>query len=339
VAQSVRLTPSTRPGRHFGAPPRLVPVTLLGLTTIAVAAAVMVMTIHHHRGTAVPRPGDYVSADRLVATGTVVPAGPAASTGSWTTPCGRDENGHHNADNMISKPGQPGGAMHMHDYVGNLATDAETTDADLEAAGTTCAYGDRSTYYWPSLRVIGAGSGVPSTPVAGNTGRILRPDSVLVQFRGNPVSKVLPMPILTRAVTGNASALTERGVNAEHVQWGCSGKPGFSTRSYPLCPAGQRLTRTFDFPSCWDGRRTDSPTHRAHLVFPDAGGACPEATFAVPQLHVVVAYTIPTGLKFAIDAMPGQLRSPLADHSDFIDVMPAGLMNRIVGCLNSGRTC
>jgi hypothetical protein len=285
-----------------------------------------------------PSDGDYISANRLVADPIVRPGG-AASTGSWVSHCGRNENGHRNADNVLSLHGQPGAAMHLHDYVGNVATNAWTTDAALEAAATTCAGGDRSTYYWPVLRVIGAGSGPASTPVAGNTGRILPPESVLVAFRGNPTSHVLPMPALLRGVTGNARALTARGENTEHVQWGCSGRPGYSTKRYPLCPPGQRVLRTFDFPSCWDGRQTDSPTHRTHLVFPNATGACPAQTFPVPQLHIVVAYTVPPGLRFAIDAMPAERRSPLADHCDFIEVMPITLMNRVVDCVNSGRTC
>jgi hypothetical protein len=42
---------------------------------------------------------------------------------------------------------------------------------------------------------------------------------------------------------------------------------------------------------------------------------------------------------FTIDTFPEELHSPLADHGDFIDVMPASLMATVVGCLNSGRHC
>jgi hypothetical protein len=263
--------------------------------------------------------------------------GTGGSTGSWVSHCGRNENGHRNADNLITSPGRPGAAMHLHDYVGNETTSAATSDADLLRAATTCADGDLSTYFWPVLRAFGPGSGAPSPPVGNNHGRVLEPASVLIRFVGSPDGDVLPLPSLTRAVTGNARATDSGG--AERVRWGCSGWPGRSTTLYPRCPAGQELVRTFDFPSCWDGRRTDSPTHRTHIVFPDELGTCPPDTFAVPRLQIELAYSVPTGVEYAIDTMPEQNGSPLTDHCDFINVMPESLMHQVVGCINSGRTC
>jgi hypothetical protein len=311
----------------------------LALLAALVAAAVMVLGSRVAEAPAAgPTDADYVTADRLVAH-PIPPAGPAASTGSWVERCGLNQNAHRNSDNVVSSPQKPGAALHLHDYVGNDATSASSTDAELQAAATTCTDGDRSTYYWPVLRLIGPGSGPASPPVAGNTGRVLPPDSVLVQFRGNQTSRVLPMAILTRAITGNARALTSGGANTERVQWGCSGRPGYSTKSYPICPAGQQVLRTFDFPSCWDGRRIDSPTHRAHIVFPNAAGACPAETFPVPQLHLVISYSVPAGHRFAIDSRPDQRRSPLSDHCDFINIMSDALMSHVAGCINSGRHC
>jgi Domain of unknown function (DUF1996) len=288
----------------------------------------------------VPAPSDYVGDSGLTPVPASAPTNrPGASTGSWTVNCGRNENGHRNADNLVAQPGVAGGAMHLHDYVGNRATNAFSTDAVLQRAGTTCAAGDRSTYFWPVLRVFGSGSGLPSAPVMGNAGRILRPDSVLVQYRGSPSGPVLPAPSLLRASTGNARGFSQKGLNTGHVRWGCSGLPGLFTRHYPKCPAGQRLTRTADFPNCWDGRRIDSPNHRAHLVFPDASGICPTDTFAVPQLHIVLTYTVPRGVDFAIDTMPTERRSAETDHFDYIEVMPDSLVRRVVSCINTGRVC
>ncbi|WP_233197057.1 hypothetical protein [Verrucosispora sp. ts21] len=45
-----------------------------------------------------------------------------AATGSYTWDCGRNENGHRNTVNVVSAPGYPGPAHHVHDYVGNLST-------------------------------------------------------------------------------------------------------------------------------------------------------------------------------------------------------------------------
>ena len=262
-------------------------------------------------------------------------AGPDAATGSWTSPCGRNEIGHHNADNVVGLPGQPGAALHIHDYVGNVSTNADSTDLDLALAGTTCRNGDTSTYYWPVLRLLagGAPAGTGTRPAP------LLPASVLVQFRGNPHSKVVAMPRFLRLLTGDSKAVTKPAPTSTAPLWTCSGITDRHTTRYPLCPPGQRVLRIFDYPSCWDGLRTDSPNHRAHVVFPTANGACPGATFAIPQLRIEVGYAVPPGRTFAIDTFPDQHRSPVTDHSDFIDVMPDPLMAQVVGCLNAGRHC
>ncbi|MGI6876448.1 DUF1996 domain-containing protein [Amycolatopsis sp. 3B14] len=76
-----------------------------------------------------------------------------ASTGTFTVDCGRNENGHYNPDNFIAQPGVRNGAQHLHDYVGNLSTNADSTNESLLRAGTTCRNGDKSAYFWPVVRI------------------------------------------------------------------------------------------------------------------------------------------------------------------------------------------
>jgi hypothetical protein len=76
-----------------------------------------------------------------------------ATTGTFTVDCGRNENKHFNPDNFIAQPGVRNGAQHLHDYVGNLSTDADSSNKSLEAAGTTCKNGDKSAYFWPVVRI------------------------------------------------------------------------------------------------------------------------------------------------------------------------------------------
>ncbi|RSM61079.1 hypothetical protein DMH03_20440 [Amycolatopsis sp. WAC 01376] len=76
-----------------------------------------------------------------------------ASTGSFTVDCGKNENGHFNPDNFIAQPGVRNGAQHLHDYVGNLSTNADSDNDSLLGAGTTCENGDESTYFWPVVRI------------------------------------------------------------------------------------------------------------------------------------------------------------------------------------------
>ncbi|QFZ21944.1 DUF1996 domain-containing protein [Saccharothrix syringae] len=76
-----------------------------------------------------------------------------ASTGTFTVDCGRNESGHFNPDNFIAQPGVRNGAQHLHDYVGNVSTDADSTNESLAAADTTCKNGDKSAYFWPVVRI------------------------------------------------------------------------------------------------------------------------------------------------------------------------------------------
>ncbi|MGW0557689.1 DUF1996 domain-containing protein [Streptomyces sp. NPDC002926] len=266
-----------------------------------------------------------------------------ASRGTFQSRCGRNENKHFNPDNVIVAPGVSNGAHHMHDYVGNLETDAFATNDDLAAAGTTCTNGDRSTHYWPVLRLrngkIEGDADLPGGGKDGNVGRILQPASAQLTFRGSPVSKVTAMPTFLRIITGDAKAFTNGTANA-NASWSCT---GFENRQlkdkYPLCPRGSNVVRTFNFQSCWDGSNTDSANHRTHVAFAGPNGACPKGFRAIPQLVQRITYKIAPGSVFAVDSFPEQLHKPVTDHGDFINVMSSSLMRKAVGCINSGRRC
>ncbi|MFI9010751.1 DUF1996 domain-containing protein [Actinosynnema sp. NPDC053489] len=264
---------------------------------------------------------------------------PDASTGTFRVDCGRNEPRHLNADNVVVAPGRPFGAHHTHEYVGNLSTNASSTDESLAAAATTCPDGDRSTYYWPVLRLTdrtGHDRHEPGGGVHGNTGEVLPPAEVAIAFTGSPVSRVVPMPRFLRLITGDPAALTTGGGRA---RWTCTGFEDRHTDRYPVCPPGSRVVRAFEFPSCWDGRTTDSPSHRAHVEFPGSNGACRPGTFPVPKLEVRVSYDVPAGRPYAIDSFPEQSHDPRTDHALFVNVMPEAVMDRLTSCLNSGRDC
>jgi Domain of unknown function (DUF1996) len=273
-------------------------------------------------------------------------AGRNASRGTFVSQCGRNQNGHHNSANYIVAPGVSNGAHHIHDYVGNLTTDANSTDQSLAAAGTTCSnQGDKSPYVWPVLRDItkqGTDPDKDGGGLDGNFGKIIVPSIVTLQFRGNAQSKVVAMPQFLRAITGDAKAAVVNAPSKNaRAQWSCQNAPGRAfTDKFPLCTGGSLVIRTEDLPSCWDGVNLDAANHRDHLVFPDAAtGACPANTKAVPQLHVTLGFRVPAGRSFALDTFPSELRKPITDHFDFENVMSVALMNRVVNCINVGRTC
>lgn len=263
-------------------------------------------------------------------------------SGSFISDCGMPAAQLRNSDNWIVAPGKENGAQHMHDYVGNLSTDANTSEDDLVRSGTTCALGDRSTYFWPALRDttrVGVDQNADGGGLDGNVGEILRPNQVIMQFMGGPAGPVEPMPPLLRAITGDAKATTNGDANA-NAQWTCQGFENRRTDKYPLCPDGSRLLRVLDFPNCWDGENLDSADHRSHITFPEEdSGACPDGTAAVPQLRMILAYDVPPGPNFALDGFPDQGHNPATDHADFTGVMPGQLMNAVVDCINSGRQC
>jgi len=321
------------------AAPRRRTAGVLAVALVAVLALALVLvgvTWWRDDTDRVPAADDYVAIDEVPRVASSPAPGPDASTGTFVSRCGRNEDGHQNWDNLIVSPGERDAAHHLHEYVGNTATDALATDDRLTAAGTTCSNGDPSAYYWPVLRDLGEDGG--ATERYGNEGVPLDPVSVHIEYRGNAASEVVPLPRFLRMVTGDSRAATS-DVPAATPRWSCSGDEDRHTARYPLCPDDELAVRTFDFPSCWDGRRLDSPDHRSHVVFPSANGVCPDGTFAVPQLRLQVAYDVPPGRSFAIDSMPEQARSPRTDHADFVNVMPEALMAEVVACLNEGQAC
>ncbi|WP_433129538.1 DUF1996 domain-containing protein [Micromonospora sp. CA-240977] len=263
-------------------------------------------------------------------------ARPPAGAGSYTWDCGRNETGHRNTANIVTAPGYPGQAHHVHDYVGNVSTAVGSTPRSLATAPTTCRNGDRSTYFWPVLRTVPAGEGGAGHP--GHDGEIQVPAAVTLTFLGNPRGQVVPMPVGLAGTVGDAAAVTSGGARAA-ATWTCSSTPDRRTTAYPACPVGDRVLRIFDFPSCWDGRRLDSPTHDAHLLAPNQDGACPHNTFPVPRLRMTLAYDLSPGVRFQIDAFDGQHNSPLTDHAFFLNLMPETVTATVVACLNAGQTC
>ncbi|NXY98056.1 DUF1996 domain-containing protein [Streptomyces sp. BR123] len=290
-----------------------------------------------------PAKSDFVSIGSVKPNVNKPAARGGASKGSFSVNCGRNENGHFNPDNVIVAPGVSNGAHHMHDYVGNLTTDAFSTNNSLAASGTTCTNGDQSTYYWPVLRVQdGRAERDAKAPGGGqdlNVGTILKPKQVTIEFKGSPVSKVEAMPRFMRIITGDAKALTNGNGNA-NASWSCT---GFENRQlkdkYPVCPKGSDVVRTFNFQSCWDGKNIDSANHRTHVDFAKKDGTCKPGFKAIPQLVQRIVYSVQPGQRIAVDSFPEQLHKPATDHGDFINVMSDGLMRRAVGCINDGRAC
>ena len=288
-----------------------------------------------------PTSEDFVRIQDATAVAPAPRAGRNASRGTFTSQCGRNADGsHRNSDNFITSPGITNAAHHVHDYVGNLSTDGNSTNESLAAAGTTCRLGDKSTYFWPVIRDItteGTDADQPGGGADGNLGKIITPSAVSIQYRGNAQAKVVPMPRFLRIVTGDAKTITNGPANSR-AHWTCSGTTNrFSATQYVLCPRGQLVQRVHDFAGCWNGTDLDSANHRTHVAFADSTtGACPEGFKAIPQLRITLSYRVPAGDSYAVDSFPEQLRKPSTDHDDYENVMPAALMRMVATMINRG---
>ncbi|WP_340380465.1 DUF1996 domain-containing protein [Streptomyces sp. SS7] len=276
-----------------------------------------------------------------------------ASTGTFVTRCGVNANKNHNTDNVIVAPGVKNGAHHLHDYVGNQSNDAFANNNTFAAARTTCQnQQDKSSYYWPVLRLQDGTQDFDQNNDGGgkegNVGKILVAKQAEIKFVGSPTSKVTAMPQFLRIITGDAKTTTNGLANA-NAHWSCTGFESKVqlTEQYPICPQGSNVVRTFAFQSCWDGKNVDSANHRTHVAFADANGNCQNGFKAIPQLTMRLVYSTPqpqiqNGVvknAYAVDGFPEQLHKAATDHDDFINVMNAQLNNKIANCINRGQKC
>jgi hypothetical protein len=178
--------------------------------------------------------------------------------------------------------------------------------------------------------------------VGDNDGEIVEPESATLKFIGGGARNVTAMPLGLRVLYGDAKQSTNGPANAR-PSWTCTGFEDRLTDLYPICPQGSKVERIHAFPNCWDGKNTDSANHRTHIVFANQQGKCPQGFKNVPQLQVTLVYDIPQDVQqngqYKVDAFAQEKHNPRSDHDDFANVMSRKIMNRVVGCINSGKAC
>jgi Domain of unknown function (DUF1996) len=269
--------------------------------------------------------GDYVDIDDVEANGNIGEGG-VFNGASYSVDCGVSD--HNNSDNYMAAPGKRNGAQHVHDYVGNQTTDANSDDDSLQEAAdngqTSCQNGDGSTFFWPVLRDINGTSpdeNEDGGSLDGNVGSILKPASVDLRFHGHGDRAVEAMPTHLMMIMGNAKQGAQDGKNV-NAKYTCSGAGNEDrvTAQYPICGEGEQLTRILDYPSCWDGENLDSKDFRSHIFFPDDQGNCEEDQTPIPALRITLKYDQPEGRTFQIDSFPNEQHDPATDHSDYENV-------------------
>ncbi|WP_410639884.1 DUF1996 domain-containing protein [Amycolatopsis sp. lyj-346] len=143
-------------GKHRVARRTKIAMGAIGLSIAVGALAVAVTTGRTGEASADSADPSFFVDITKVAAGTNVNAAvkQKGTQGSFTVDCGTNADGaHHNPDNFIAQPGIKNGAQHLHDYVGNVTTDADSSLKSLLAGDTTCKNGDQSAYFWPVIRI------------------------------------------------------------------------------------------------------------------------------------------------------------------------------------------
>jgi hypothetical protein len=209
---------------------------------------------------------------------------------------------------------------HRHDFFGNTQTVASSTYDDLVAGTTTCQQRlDTAAYWAPSLL---AADGMP-----------VQPRSATAYYRAGPDVDPLTVeayPPDLRLLGGGA---TGDGPQAA-AGWTC--RAGSPRSAEPAdCAATVGLRLSIVFPDCWDGERTDSADHRAHVAT-SHGGVCPGThPVAIPQLELVIDYgeVDPAGLRLSSGAVT-------TAHADFWNTWDQGkLETEVAACLNRQQVC
>ena len=221
---------------------------------------------------------------------------------------------HRAPDDPIVYPGRPGNS-HLHEFFGNVSTDASSTLASLREAGTTCKpRGDRSAYWVPVLQ-----------DAQGEPVDVLEGTFYYVSSHENRRDLRL-WPQGLRVVAGY-----DYGPPGGAARWSCRGSGIPSDRSIPRCPEGNPLELLLNFPDCWDGERRDAPNHHEHMAYSVAGN-CPKShPVEVPGLRYKLLYDSLGGSDVHLSI--GADEASLA-HGDFFDAWNRrALRERVRDCL------
>lgn len=189
---------------------------------------------------------------------------------------------HSLKDDPIVFPGLPG-ASHMHTFMGNRSTNANTTTESLLAnTATSCGPATDLSAYW--------------IPTLYENGVAVEPRGVAVYYgsRLPDPTKTVPFPQGLRMIAGDAKKQVATPAGAPGQFW-CAGPGGEIGRSadgnWPICAATANLTYQLVFQDCWDGVHLDSPDHKSHVSYNTVDGKCAGAfPVAIPNVSFVIDY-------------------------------------------------
>ena len=221
---------------------------------------------------------------------------------------------HRSNDDPIAYPNQPG-RSHNHTFLGNRATDASTTPADLRGGPTSCGDdGDASAYWVPTL-------------FDGFTA--VRPLVALAYYVKRTYAPIHVLPAGLRMIAGDSMATRRQPTT--NVYWTCGGvgAPG-RYATLRACSGGRPLQMRVDFPNCWDGDRMDSVDHKRHMAYSTAGRCPASHPVPVPTITLIVLYP-------PVSARARPSAGLFATHADFMNGWDSSVLGGQVAALNRSR--
>lgn len=247
--------------------------------------------------------------------------------------------GHLLADDPIVFPNQPG-KSHLHQFYGNLGTNAHSTYASQRASGDSTCSGpnyplNRSGYWMPAMQ--------------DGLGNAIRPNYLTVYYKRYPKNHIActdsrfssgcaAIPDGLRMIAGTDMA-NPNGPTQKDVTWECATANGSGqltadskgvTRFYDMqsalaiCPTDGKwqIVMGLSFPDCWDGVYIDSPDHRSHVAFPSfttlagpGGMVCPISKMTGQRMKFMPVFRLFAGYTI----MPGDDTSKWTLSSDAMD--------------------
>jgi len=257
-----------------------------------------------------------LAASALVAA--VAQAGPFGPA-QFTTPC---RYSHSGPVDPIVKPGVANGS-HLHDFFGNVSTDASSTYRSLRAAGaTTCLRPEDLAAYW-----------VPALYAHGHKVTPVRAQIYYLGGRKDPAG-VRAFPAGLRMIAGDSKAT--RPQSPQVTSWHCSPESGIRMRTHvPTCARGDRLRLQVRFPDCWDGRHLDAPNHKSHMAYSVRHGCPASHPVPLPKIQLNVVYPIRGGRTVSLSS-----GGAYSAHADFFNAWDQSTLEALVRrCINGRVKC
>jgi len=204
-------------------------------------------------------------------------------------------------------------SQHMHQVVGGNAFNATMDPTGKEppdiSTCTTCTYSEDFSNYWTAnVYYRGRNGSFKRVPQFANLGvGALNGGATIYYIRGyQSAAKVTAFKPGFRMLVGDsANRQSARQVrqmcfrcetNKQQSPFGGAPCTGADTSAFPKGPCGGGWRVSVHFPSCWDGKNTDSPDHKAHIAYPqrgtfESGGACPTThPVHIPQVMYEIMF-------------------------------------------------